>query len=247
MSAWRPVRWPHENQRSLQFGAAAPVRRTRAPIYLLSDRAPVLERVRRNRAARSSAGQQRRSDPTPAVPVCPCAVLPEPVLLLRLQSHHHPRSVPRRQLPGPALPGDRPDRGAVRSRPRGDPAALRRRDSQLPVSCPIARGRGYPASPVPFFRQSPARHLDRTRSAFHFPGRRGGTGDHRFQSSQPRRPGFRSAGATGGQSDPERRADRCRHRRLPRQRFPLGQCRSDLRFAEAECRMRKALRERWTR
>ena len=90
-----------------------------------------------------------------------------------------------------------------------------------------------------------ARHLDRTRPALHHARRRRRTGRDRLQPRQPRRAGFRSGGAGGGQPHPERGGDPRGDRRLPRARLPLGQRRPDLRPAEAE--PGKASRARSTR
>ena len=99
--------------------------------------------------SRGRARDQRRPDSAAAVAVRARAVLLEPVLLLRLQPHHHARQVARGTLPRLAVPRDRPGGRHVRPRPRGGAAPLRRRHAQLPLARRAARGRRDAAPPLP--------------------------------------------------------------------------------------------------
>ena len=189
----------------------APLRPAGAALHLVSHRAAILmpastsARCARRRA-RATAIRSRA-----AVAVRARAVLHEPVLLLRLQSHHHARQVARRSLPRAPVPRDRAD-GALFDRDREvDPAALRRRHAELPVagrSC--ARSSTHCAA----ISASPDRD-ERDMSIeldprFVDAGGHRGAGRHRLQPRQPRRAGFRSRRAGRGEPDPERGGDAAR-------------------------------------
>ena len=130
---------------------AAPLRPARPALHVLSDRAAVLDGLRRARAARSGPRNQRRPDPAPAVDLRARSVLPESLLLLRLQSRHHARPVAGGNLPRAPVPRDRDDRGRC--------SIATARSS----SCTSAAAR-----PISCRRRSCAKWSIRLRRHFHF-------------------------------------------------------------------------------
>lgn len=213
---------------------AAPLRPSRPALHLVPDGPAIPCRLRRAGTPPGRRVEQRGPDPQAPVALRARPVLREPLLLLRLQPRDHARQDTRGRVPRTAVPGDRPRGGPVRSRPRADPGALRRRHAELPVSGAIVRNGRHDRNALPYRTGCRSRHLDRTRPAPRRHARHRATRRVRLQSGQPRRAGFRPRRPGGRQSRPGRRRNARGRRCVPRAGIPLRQHRPDLRVAEAD-------------
>ena len=146
----------------LRSRADHPLRQRRPALHQLPHGAAVSRRLQRGGAARGDPRLQRGADSAPAVAVRARAILPQPVLLLRLQPGDHPRREQGRPLPGAAVPRNRADGAAVRPRPPGAPAALWRRHAELSRPAAHARADGIAGAPLQLQPREPARVRHRT-------------------------------------------------------------------------------------
>ena len=182
------------------------------PRYTSYPTAPQFSHALRRRAtsARGGRAATRTRSRASCRCTCTCRSASQPVLLLRLQPHHHARHVARGAPTPTRLVREIGHGGAaVRPRPRSRAAALRRRHAELPDARAACASWSTPRRQ--FFHFSDAREprlLDRARSALRRATATSRARRHRLQSRQLRRAGFRSGGAAGGQ--PRCRASRRR-------------------------------------